>query len=99
MCLRFGFREFILGGGCRGQIGLTSPCWPQELGGGGGSTTQGTSEVKICKLGHFDAFPHLWVVGRVVGTWVVPWVAPVVPVRYLCALKSHPISQGEGHTP
>jgi len=26
---------------------------------------------------------HLWVVGRVVGTWVVPWVATVVPVRYL----------------
>ena len=26
---------------------------------------------------------HLWVVGRVVGTWVVPWVAAVVPVRYL----------------
>lgn len=23
---------------------------------------------------------HLWVVGRVVGTWVVPWVPAVVPV-------------------
>ena len=34
-----------------------------------------------------DAFDfvssHLWVVGRVVGTWVVPWVAAVVPVRNL----------------
>ena len=32
----------------------------------------------------FDAFDlvssHLWVVGRVVGTWVVPWVPAVVPV-------------------
>ena len=42
-CLRFGFREFILGGGCGGEVRLTSPCWPQELGGGGGSTSQGTS--------------------------------------------------------
>ena len=42
----------------------------------------------------FDGFglvlTHLWVVGRVVGTWVVPWVTAVVPVRYLQpTLKSH----------
>lgn len=43
LSVRFGFREFILGGGSLGEICLTSPCWPQELGGGGGSTTQGTS--------------------------------------------------------
>jgi hypothetical protein len=40
LSVRFGFREFILGGG---RVSLTSPCWPQELGGGGGSTSQGTS--------------------------------------------------------
>ena len=28
-------------------------------------------------------FLHLWVVGRVVGAWVVPTVPTVVPVRYL----------------
>ena len=33
-------------------------------------------------------FLHLWVVGRVVGAWVVPTVPTVVPVRYLrCAIS------------
>ena len=43
---------------------------------------------------------HLWVVGRVVGTWVVPWVAAVVPVRYLqiSNLISALFLKGEGST-
>ena len=40
---------------------------------------------------------HLWVVGRVVGTWVVPWVAAVVPVRYLQI--SNYFSGGGEHIP
>ena len=44
---------------------------------------------------------HLWVVGRVVGTWVVPWVAAVVPVRYLQIsnlIYALFLSRGEGST-
>ena len=43
-----------------------------------------------CKVGqnYVQVFLHLWVVGRVVGAWVVPTVPTVVPVRYLMCVIS-----------
>ena len=37
---------------------------------------------------YVQVFLHLWVVGRVVGAWVVPTVPTVVPVRYLMCVIS-----------